>query len=86
MDREYYLLRKTAILALFDTHAQAWRPFLVSHLSPTFSSADSGGYDKQKRPGQEISGAPLKKSAVGFTPPEDLKDYYVGAIAEIEDM
>ena len=26
------------------------------------------------------------ESAVGFTPPEDLKDYYVGAIAEIEDM
>jgi hypothetical protein len=26
------------------------------------------------------------ESAVGFTPPENLKDYYVGAIAEIEDM
>ena len=26
------------------------------------------------------------ESAVGFTPPEDLKDFYVGAIAEIEDM
>jgi len=26
------------------------------------------------------------ESAVGFTPPEDLRDYYVGAIAEIEDM
>ena len=26
------------------------------------------------------------ESAVGFTPPEELKDYYVGAIAEIEDM
>ena len=26
------------------------------------------------------------KSAVGFAPPEDLKGYYVGAIAEIEDM
>jgi len=26
------------------------------------------------------------ESAIGFTPPEDLKDYYVGAIAEIEDM
>ncbi len=26
------------------------------------------------------------ESAVGFTPPEDLKAYYVGAIAEIEDM
>jgi hypothetical protein len=25
-------------------------------------------------------------SAVAFTPPEDLRDYYVGAIAEIEDM
>jgi hypothetical protein len=26
------------------------------------------------------------ESAVGFEPPEDLKSYYVGAIAEIEDM
>jgi hypothetical protein len=26
------------------------------------------------------------KSAIGFSPPEDLMDYYVGAIAEIEDM
>ena len=26
------------------------------------------------------------ESAIGFTPPDDLKDYYVGAIAEIEDM
>ena len=26
------------------------------------------------------------ESAIGFTPPEDLVDYYVGAIAEIEDM
>jgi len=26
------------------------------------------------------------ESAVGFTPPEALKDYYVGAITEIEDM
>jgi hypothetical protein len=26
------------------------------------------------------------ESAVGFTPPEDLKGFYVGAIAEIEDM
>jgi hypothetical protein len=26
------------------------------------------------------------ESAVEFTPPEDLRDYYVGAIAEIEDM
>ena len=26
------------------------------------------------------------KSAIGFDPPEDLKDFYVGAIAEIEDM
>lgn len=26
------------------------------------------------------------ESAVGFAPPEDLKDFYVGAIAEIEDM
>ena len=26
------------------------------------------------------------ESAVGFTPPDDLKDYYVGAIAEIEEM
>ena len=25
-------------------------------------------------------------SGVGFTPPEDLRGYYVGAIAEIEDM
>lgn len=25
-------------------------------------------------------------SAVGLAPPEDLKDFYVGAIAEIEDM
>lgn len=26
------------------------------------------------------------ESAIGFDPPEDLKDFYVGAIAEIEDM
>ena len=26
------------------------------------------------------------ESAVGFMPPEDLMDYYVGAIAEVEDM
>ncbi len=26
------------------------------------------------------------ESAIGFTPPDDLMDYYVGAIAEIEDM
>lgn len=26
------------------------------------------------------------ESAVGFSPPEDLMNYYVGAIAEIEDM
>lgn len=26
------------------------------------------------------------ESAVGFCPPDDLRDYYVGAIAEIEDM
>jgi hypothetical protein len=26
------------------------------------------------------------ESAVGFAPPEDIKGYYVGAIAEIEDM
>ena len=26
------------------------------------------------------------KSAIGFAPPEDLEDYYVGAIAEIQDM
>lgn len=26
------------------------------------------------------------ESAAGFAPPEDLRDYYVGAIAEIEDM
>ena len=26
------------------------------------------------------------ESAVGFSPPEDLMDFYVGAIAEIEDM
>lgn len=25
-------------------------------------------------------------SAAGFTPPQELRDYYVGAIAEIEDM
>ena len=26
------------------------------------------------------------ESAVGFAPPDELRDYYVGAIAEIEDM
>jgi hypothetical protein len=26
------------------------------------------------------------ESAIGFVPPKDLRDYYVGAIAEIEDM
>ena len=26
------------------------------------------------------------ESAVGFVPPADLEDYYVGAIAKLEDM
>jgi len=26
------------------------------------------------------------ESAIGFTPPQELREYYVGAIAEIEDM
>lgn len=25
------------------------------------------------------------ESAIGFAPPEDIKDFYVGVIAEIED-
>jgi hypothetical protein len=28
----------------------------------------------------------LIESAIDFSPPEDLKDFYIGAIVEIEDM
>jgi len=37
MGREYYVSRKSEILALFDTHAQAWKPFIVSRYGDDFA-------------------------------------------------
>ena len=37
MGREYYLSRKAGILALFDTHAQAWKPLIVSRYGDDFA-------------------------------------------------
>ena len=37
MGREYYLSRKSEILALFDTHARAWKPFIVSRYGDDFA-------------------------------------------------
>ncbi|MFC1719419.1 L-2-amino-thiazoline-4-carboxylic acid hydrolase [Candidatus Poribacteria bacterium] len=36
---DYYTSRKPEILAIFDTHAQAWRPFLVSRYGDEFTEA-----------------------------------------------
>ena len=35
--REYYISRKAGILALFDTHAQAWKPFIISRYGDDFA-------------------------------------------------
>lgn len=35
--KEYYESRKSEILALFDAHAQAWKPFLASHYGEEFA-------------------------------------------------
>ena len=37
--REYYLSHKSEILTQFDTHAEAWRPFLASRYGGEFASA-----------------------------------------------
>jgi len=37
--REYYLSRKSEILAIFDAHARAWRPFLISLYGDEFADA-----------------------------------------------
>ncbi len=39
MGRAYYLARMAEILAVFDTHAQAWKPFLVSRYGDDFADA-----------------------------------------------
>ncbi len=39
MGGEYYMSRKSEILALFDEHAQAWRPFIVSRYGDDFADA-----------------------------------------------
>ena len=38
VDKEYYTSRKTEILALFDDHAQAWKPFLASNYGHDFAT------------------------------------------------
>jgi len=37
--KEYYLSRKSEILTQFDTHAKAWRPFLVACYGDEFAGA-----------------------------------------------
>lgn len=37
VDKEYYTSRKSEILALFDDHAQAWKPFIVSQYGDDFA-------------------------------------------------
>ena len=37
VDKEYYTSRKSEILALFDDHAQAWKPFIVSRYVNDFA-------------------------------------------------
>lgn len=37
VDKEYYTSRKSEILALFDDHAQAWKPFIVSRYGNDFA-------------------------------------------------
>jgi hypothetical protein len=39
VDTEYYTSRKSEILALFDDHAQAWRPFIASRYGDDFANA-----------------------------------------------
>jgi hypothetical protein len=36
MNKEYYTSRKSEILAIFDDHAQAWRPFIASQYGDEF--------------------------------------------------
>ncbi|KYK36506.1 MAG: hypothetical protein HXS48_04745 [Theionarchaea archaeon] len=38
VDKKYYTSRKAEILALFDDHAQAWKPFLVSTYGDSFAA------------------------------------------------
>lgn len=37
VDKKYYISRKAEILALFDDHAQVWKPFLVSTYGDSFA-------------------------------------------------
>jgi hypothetical protein len=39
MERGYYRSREAGILAIFDTHAQAWKPFIVSRYGDDFAGA-----------------------------------------------
>jgi len=36
-DREYYMSRKSEILAIFDDHAQAWKPFIAGRYGDDFA-------------------------------------------------
>ena len=36
--RDYYIARKSEILAIFDDHAQAWRPFIISQYGGNFAN------------------------------------------------
>jgi len=38
VSREYYMSRKSEILALFDDHAQAWKPFLANRYGDDFAN------------------------------------------------
>ena len=37
--KQYYLAHKSEILTQFDTHAKAWRPFLINHYGDRFTGA-----------------------------------------------
>ncbi len=37
INKEYYASRKSEILALFDDHAQAWKPFIISRYGDDFA-------------------------------------------------
>jgi hypothetical protein len=37
--KQYYLARKPEILTQFNTHAEAWRPFLANHYGEEFANA-----------------------------------------------
>ena len=38
-EKQYYIARKSEILMQFDTHAEAWRPFLTNCYGDEFASA-----------------------------------------------